>query len=69
MRLFTVAMILLSICSMPAFAEVIGQVSTKFKWMGPNDKIVVEVFQDPDIPGIACYLSRAKTAESAARWA
>jgi CreA protein len=29
--------------------------------MGPNDKIVVEVFQDPDIPGVSCYLSRAKT--------
>jgi CreA protein len=42
-------------------AEVIGSVSTKFKWVGPNDKIVVEVFQDEDIPGVACYLSRAKT--------
>ena len=42
-------------------ADVIGEVSTRFKWMGPNDKIVVEVFQDPDIPGVACYLSRAKT--------
>ncbi|WP_043756086.1 CreA family protein [Imhoffiella purpurea] len=42
-------------------AEEIGSVSTKFKLMGPNDKIVVEVFQDEDLPGIACYLSRAKT--------
>ena len=39
----------------------IGSVATKFKWVGPNDKIVVEVFQDEDIPGVACYLSRAKT--------
>jgi CreA protein len=44
-----------------AQAEIIGEVSTRFKWMGPNDKIVVEMFQDPDIPGVACYLSRAKT--------
>jgi CreA protein len=44
-----------------AQADVVGEVSTRFKWMGPNDKIVVEVFQDPDIPGVACYLSRAKT--------
>ena len=44
-----------------ALAEEIGSVSTKFKWMGPNDKIVVEVFQDEDIPGVVCYLSRAKT--------
>jgi CreA protein len=43
------------------FGEEIGEVSTRFKWMGPNDKIVVEVFQDPEVPGVACYLSRAKT--------
>ncbi|MBK1722248.1 CreA family protein [Thiocystis violacea] len=42
-------------------AEEIGSVSTKFKWMGPNDKIVIEVFQDEEIPGVVCYLSRAKT--------
>ncbi|WP_295461329.1 CreA family protein [uncultured Thiodictyon sp.] len=44
-----------------AGAEVIGSVATKFKLMGPNDKIVVEAFPDEDIPGVACYLSRAKT--------
>jgi CreA protein len=42
-------------------AEIIGSVATKFKWMGPNDKIVIEVFEDEEIPGVACYLSRAKT--------
>ena len=42
-------------------AEQIGSVSTKFKMLGPNDKIVIEVFDDPDVPGVACYLSRAKT--------
>lgn len=44
-----------------AAAEELGKVSTKFKMLGPNDKIVVEVFEDDSIPGIACYLSRAKT--------
>ncbi len=47
--------------SATAFAEEIGSVSTKFKWMGPNDKVVIEVFQDEDVPGVVCYLSRAKT--------
>ena len=42
-------------------AEEIGTVNTKFKWFGPNDKILIEVFEDEAIPGIACYLSRAKT--------
>ena len=41
--------------------EVIGSVSTRFKILGPNDKILVEVFDDDDVPGVACYLSRAKT--------
>ena len=44
-----------------AAADEVGSVSTKFKMLGPNDKIVVEVFDDPDIPGVSCYLSRAKT--------
>jgi len=42
-------------------AEELGTVSTKFKWFGPNDKIVVEVFEDEAVKGVACYLSRAKT--------
>jgi len=41
--------------------EEIGSVSTRFKVLGPNDKIVVEVFDDEEVPGVACYLSRAKT--------
>jgi CreA protein len=45
----------------PLPAEQIGSVSTTFKWLGPNDKIVVEVFDDPDVANVACYLSRAKT--------
>jgi len=44
-----------------AVAEEIATVSTKFKLLGPNDKILVEVFDDEAIPGVACYLSRAKT--------
>ncbi len=44
-----------------ASAEEIGSVSTKFKILGANDKIVIEAFDDPEIPGATCYLSRAKT--------
>ncbi|SFQ01575.1 CreA protein [Nitrosomonas cryotolerans] len=42
-------------------AEEIGSVSTKFKMLGANDKIIIEAFDDPDIRGATCYLSRAKT--------
>ena len=43
-----------------ARAEDIGSVSYQFKWVGPNDKIVVEAFDDPKVAGVACYLSRAE---------
>jgi CreA protein len=60
MRHTIVALALIAACS-AAMAEEIGSVSTKIKFTGPNDKIVVEVFQDESIPGVACYISRAKT--------
>ena len=43
-----------------AFAEEIGSVSTVFKLLGPNDKIVIEAFDDPKVDGVTCHLSRAK---------
>lgn len=42
-------------------AEEIGEVSTVFKFLSPDHKIVVEAFDDPEIEGITCYLSRADT--------
>ena len=46
---------------LPTFAEDIGSVGYRFKWIGPNDKIVVEAFDDPDVPGVACYFAHART--------
>ncbi|NRR32724.1 CreA family protein [Oxalobacteraceae bacterium] len=42
-------------------AETVGSVDTAFKLIGPDHKVVVEVFDDPRVPGVSCYLSRAKT--------
>ena len=47
--------------SLGAWAETIGDVSTTFKLLSPNDKIVVDVFDDPEVNGVSCYLSHAKT--------
>ncbi|NRN28402.1 protein CreA [Photorhabdus heterorhabditis] len=44
-----------------AQAEEIGSVDTVFKFIGPDHKIVVEAFDDPDVKNVTCYLSRAKT--------
>lgn len=43
-----------------AQAEPIGEVSTAFKLIGPNHKVVVEAYDDPKVGGVACYVSRAK---------
>lgn len=58
---FVLTMVLLLSIAGSAVAEQIGSVSTKFKLLGANDKIVIEAFDDPEIPGATCYLSRAKT--------
>ncbi|MEC4722034.1 CreA family protein [Noviherbaspirillum sp. CPCC 100848] len=47
--------------AIPAAAEQIGEVDTVFKFIGPNHKIVVEVFDDPKVAGVSCYMSRART--------
>ena len=40
---------------------VIGSVNTNFRWLGPDDKVVVERYDDPAIQGVSCYVSRAET--------
>jgi CreA protein len=53
----------LALCAIvtTAAAETVGAVDTAFKFVGPDHKIVVEVFDDPKVGGVSCYLSRAKT--------
>lgn len=38
-----------------------GEVNTKFRWLGANDKIVIDGFDDPKVQGVACHISRAQT--------
>ncbi len=44
-----------------AHAEDVGCTSTTFRIFGANDKVCVQAFDDPDIPGVACYVSQART--------
>ena len=53
--------LMLTLTLLPAWGERIGHVDTNFKWTGPDDKIIIESFDDPDVPGVTCFLSRAKT--------
>jgi CreA protein len=48
--------------ALPAGAqERIGAVSTTFRVIGPNDKVVVDRYDDPKVENAACYVSRAET--------
>ena len=44
-----------------AAAEEIGEVTTAIKILGANHRIVVEAFDDPDVEGVSCFVSRART--------
>ena len=52
--------LLITLLPLTAIAEEIGEVSTRFRLASPNDKTIVEAFDDPRITGSTCYLSRAK---------
>jgi CreA protein len=46
----------------PALAQSrIGSINTNFRWLGPDDKIIVERYDDPRVANVSCYLSRAET--------
>lgn len=59
--LATVAAAAALLTASAASAEQIGEVTTAFKLIGANHKIVIEAFDDPAVPGVRCHLSRAKT--------
>jgi len=59
-RLFTLSLLSLFVFHASLSAEEIGSVSTTFKLLGANNRIVIEAFDDPQISGATCYLSRAK---------
>ena len=46
----------------------VGEVSTNFRWLGPNDKVVVDGFDDPDVAGVACHISARGTGRFSDTW-
>lgn len=58
---FLIAVTILMSWMPPVGAEEIGKVDTRFRFLTPDDTVRIEVFDDPDVKGVACYLSRAKT--------
>jgi len=60
-KMFFAFCLLTFVVAEASWADEIGAVRTRFKILGANDRVVVEAFDDPDIAGATCYLSRAKT--------
>jgi len=60
-RLFFALLLLFPFVSTASAQERIGSVSTTFHLTSPNDKVVVDRFDDPAVDGVSCYISRAET--------
>lgn len=48
-------------CAVPVAAETLDCVTTEWKLIGANHKVCVEAFADPQISGITCHVSQART--------
>jgi CreA protein len=54
--------LLVGLLATPALAQTrIDSINTSFRWLGPDDKIIVERYDDPRVNNVSCYLSRAET--------
>ncbi len=62
MRAIAYGLVLFTALAIPVVAQTrIDAISTTFRWLGPNDKIVVERYDDPKVANVSCYMSRADT--------
>jgi CreA protein len=60
MRLLLVAALLLAVPG-TARADDFPCVSTTFNLLSPNDKVCISDFDDPEVPGVTCFISQART--------
>ena len=61
MRLALSAACLIASGSIALAQTRVGEINTSFRLLGPDDKIVIERYDDPDVPNVSCYMSRAQT--------
>jgi CreA protein len=60
MRLFLAAAFLVA-ASTAALGDDFPCVSTTFNLLSPNDKVCISDFDDPEVPGVTCFISQART--------
>ena len=51
----------LGVASAAARADDFPCVSTTFNLLSPNDKVCISDFDDPEVPGVTCFISQART--------
>ncbi|HLO23849.1 MAG TPA: CreA family protein [Methyloceanibacter sp.] len=61
MRLLLAAVALLVGVSGAARADDFPCVSTTFNLLSPNDKVCISDFDDPEVQGVTCFISQART--------
>jgi CreA protein len=62
LKRFAIAIAFTALLAAPSIAqERVGEVSTTFRVVGPNDKVVIDRFDDPKVENASCYVSRAET--------
>lgn len=64
MKTFAAALALTLLAATAGYAaepKRVGEVSTTIRWFSPNDKVVIERFDDPKVENASCYVSRADT--------
>ena len=53
--------LILATVALSAEAEEVGCITTAWKLIGANHRVCIYAFDDPDIPGVTCHVSQAKT--------
>ena len=61
MRILTLAAASLLVAGTAMAQTRVDQINTNFRWLGPDDRIVVDRYDDPKVANVSCYLSRAET--------
>jgi CreA protein len=61
MKLLLAAAVLLLAAPGMARADDLPCVSTTFNLLSPNDKVCISDFDDPEVPGVSCFISQART--------
>ena len=62
MRVFSLALALFVAITASTHAQTrIDSINTSFRWLGPDDKILIERYDDPKVANVSCYMSRAAT--------